>query len=114
MLVDGVDRSDFANVTPMILVESPVPGEVVSSPLQIKGVSNTFEGNVQYSVTDGEGLIIDEGFTTATAGNGTFGTFSVNSDFEVDRAGVGAVIAFEESAEDGSQVNVYEVPVEIG
>jgi germination protein M len=109
-----VDRSDFAGVTPLVLVESPVPGESVTSPLEITGMANTFEATVNYAVTDGEGLIVDEGFTTATAGNGTFGTFSVTSEFLVDRAGVGSVIGFEVSARDGTQVSVYEVPVEIG
>ena len=111
---DGVDRGDFEGVTPRILVESPVPGEEVTSPLPITGMANTFEANVQYSVTDDEGLIVDEGFTTATAGNGTFGTFSITSEFVVERPGVGSVIGFETSAEDGSQLGVYEVPVEIG
>jgi hypothetical protein len=110
----GIDRSDFAGVTPLVLVETPVPGESVTSPLEITGMANTFEATVNYAVTDGEGLIIDEGFTTATAGNGTFGTFSVTSEFMVDRAGVGSVIGFEVSARDGTQVSVYEVPVEIG
>jgi hypothetical protein len=112
--VDGVDRTDFENVTPLILVESPVPGQAVASPLDIFGMSNTFEATVQYTVTDGEGLIVDQGFTTATAGNGTFGTFGVRSEFQVERPGVGSVIAFETSPRDGSQVNVYEVPVQIG
>ncbi|MCD9625688.1 Gmad2 immunoglobulin-like domain-containing protein [Rhabdothermincola salaria] len=114
VLVDGVDRSDFANVTPMVLVESPVPGDAVASPLEITGMANTFEGTVQYVVTDGDGLIVAEGFTTATAGMGTFGTFSVTATFEVPTPGIGSVIGFETSARDGSQINVYEVPVEIG
>lgn len=107
----GVDRADFAGVTPLVLIESPVPGEDVSSPLEITGMANTFEATVQYAVTDGDGLIVDEGFTTATAGNGTFGTFSVTSTFEVASSGVGTVVAFEDSAKDGSAINVYEVPV---
>jgi hypothetical protein len=112
--VDDVDRTDFAAVTPFILVESPVPGQAISSPVEITGMANTFEATVQYLVTDGEGLIVDEGFTTATAGNGVFGTFSVTSSFAVGRPGVGAVVAFEDSARDGQPINVYEVPVDIG
>jgi hypothetical protein len=110
----GLDRTDFAAVTPLVLIEVPVPGQSVISPLEISGMANTFEANVEYAVTDGEGLIVDEGFTTATAGNGTFGTFAVTSEFEVERPGVGSVIGFETSAESGEQVNVYEVPVRIG
>lgn len=113
VMVDGVDRSAFTNVTPAVLVESPVPGQAVTSPLEISGMANTFEATVNYTVTDGDGLIVDEGFTTATAGMGTFGTFAVTSSFEVPTPGVGAVIGFEISARDGSQANVYEVPVDI-
>lgn len=112
--VVDVERSDFADVTPLVLVESPVPGQQVGSPLTISGTANTFEATVNYSVTDGDGRIVDEGFTTATAGNGTFGTFSVASAFEIDRPGVGAVIGFEISARDGRPVNTYEVPVRVG
>jgi germination protein M len=113
VMVDGVDRSDFTNVTPLVLVESPVPGQAVGSPLEITGMANTFEATVNYVVTDGDGLIVDEGFTTATAGTGTFGTFSVTATFDVPTPGMGAVIGFETSARDGSQINVYEVPVDI-
>lgn len=109
-----LDRLDVEAVTPLILVESPVPGETVTSPLEVTGTSNTFEANVQYAVTDGEGLIVDEGFTTATAGSGTWGTFSFTTTFEVPRPGLGAVIVFEEDAVTGEQVNVYEVPVRVG
>lgn len=114
VMVDGIDRTAVAGVTPPILVESPVPDQPVSSPLTITGMSNTFEGTVQYAVTDGEGLIVAEGFTTATAGNGTFGTFEATVEFDPESPGVGAVVAFELSARDGSRVNTYEVPVTVG
>ena len=113
VMVDGVDRSSFTNVTPAVLIESPVPGEAVSSPLEITGMANTFEATVNYTVTDGDGLIVTEGFTTATAGMGTFGTFSVTATFSVPTPGVGSVIGFEISPRDGTQTNVYEVPVDI-
>lgn len=109
-----LDRAGSVNVTPPILVESPVPGESVASPLEVTGIANTFEANVVYSVTDGDGLIVDEGFTTASAGNGVWGDFAFTTTFEVPRAGVGAVIVFQEDAATGDQVDVYEVPVRVG
>ncbi len=109
-----VDRTDFTNVTPNILVESPLPGSDVMSPVTVSGMSNTFEANVEYSVTDPEGLIIEEGFTTATAGNGTWGEFEFTVEFSTDRTGLGAVIVFQTSAETGEQADVYEVPVQMG
>ncbi|MCB1028689.1 MAG: GerMN domain-containing protein [Microthrixaceae bacterium] len=109
-----VDRGDFTNVTPAVLVESPTPGAEVASPLTVSGISNTFEATVNYSIADGDGLIVDEGFTTATAGNGTWGDFEFTSTFENAKPGLGAVIAFQEDAESGGQRDVYEVPVRFG
>jgi hypothetical protein len=110
----GLDRTDFAAVTPLVLVESPVPGQEVTSPLEIRGMANTFEATVNYTVTGADGLVLDEGFTTATAGNGTFGTFSVTSEFPGASPGVGSVRGFALSAQDGAPVDVYEVPVGLG
>lgn len=109
-----VARSDFPNVTPAILIESPTPGASVASPLTVSGMSNTFEGTVNYSIVDGDGLIVAEGFTTATAGNGTWGTFEFTETFSGAKPGLGAVIAFQLDAEDGGQRDVYDVPVRFG
>jgi hypothetical protein len=111
---DDLTRKDFENVTPFILVESPVPGANVTSPLSVSGISNTFEANVRYSITDPEGLILQDGFTTATAGNGTWGDFSFDVEFTTDRTGLGAVIVFQEDASTGQPRDVYEVPVRMG
>jgi hypothetical protein len=107
----GLTRVDFEGVTPLILVESPVPGETVISPITVSGTSNTFEATVNYTITDPDGLILAEGFTTATAGTGTWGTFAFTASFTTARPGMGEVIAFQLSAESGAQTDVYEVPV---
>jgi hypothetical protein len=109
-----LSRDDFQNVTPMILVETPVPGERVVSPLAVSGISNTFEANVRYAITDADGLILRDGFTTATAGNGTWGTFSFTEAFDTSRPGFGAVIVWQDDPESGGQRDVYEVPIQIG
>jgi hypothetical protein len=109
-----LDRTDVENVIPFVLVESPVPNELVASPLTVQGISNTFESTVLYTITDPEGLILEEGFTTATAGNGVWGDFSVEVELTTERSGLGAVIAFQEDPESGEQRDVYEVPVRMG
>ena len=112
---EPLTRDDFNDsVRPLILLESPTPGAEITDEVVIAGEANTFEATVQYAVTDGDGLIVAEGFTTATAGNGTWGTFEETVTFEVETPGVGAVIVWEESAEDGSQINVVEYPVQVG
>ena len=61
--VIAVDRSDFEEQTPFILVESPTPGEAVTSPLRVTGLSNTFEATLVYEITGVDGEVVDEGFT---------------------------------------------------
>lgn len=110
---DPQARDDWESLTPAILVESPLPFEEVTSPVQVTGTANTFEAAFVVNVTDGEGLIVYDEPAMATSGTGTRGTFDVTANFEVPRAGVGSVIVFELSAKDGSQINVVEVPVQI-
>jgi germination protein M len=107
-----VTRADFEDVTPAILVESPLAFEEVTSPLHVTGTANTFEANFQYELTDTDGLIVDENFVTATSGTGTRGTFDFTTDeFTVPFDGIGELIVFESSAEDGSRINLVEIPL---
>ncbi|MGH3065940.1 MAG: Gmad2 immunoglobulin-like domain-containing protein [Gaiellaceae bacterium] len=105
-------RADFEDLTPAILVESPLPFEEVASPLRVTGTANTFEATFSYELTDTDGLIVDENFVTATSGTGTRGTFDFTTKpFTVPFDGVGALIVFERSAEDGSRINLVEIPL---
>lgn len=104
-------RADFEDETPAILVESPLSFEEVTSPVRAAGTANTFEANFQYELTDTDGRIIAEDFVTATSGTETRGTFEFTVPFEVDFDGVGELIVFESSAEDGSRINLVEIPL---
>jgi germination protein M len=106
-------RVDFQSQMPFILVESPVPGASVTSPITVSGMSNTFEATVNYEITDPDGLILTEGFTTATAGNGTWGSFTFTTNYTTSRSGMGEVIAFQLDAESGARRDIYEVPVQM-
>lgn len=106
-------RADWEDLTPAILVESPLPFEEVTSPLRITGTANTFEATFRIDVTDGEGLIVYDEPAMATSGTGTRGTFDVSASFEVPRPGIGSVIVFEDSAEDGSPIHIVEIPVRV-
>lgn len=118
---DGLDRDDFAEVRPFVLVEAPTPGEVVDGDeLTVRGESNTFEGTVQWELLDGDGVAVEEGFTTATGGMGTWGEFAFTVDLDAidgddrddedDDLDRGSIVVFETSARDGSRQNVVEVP----
>jgi germination protein M len=112
--IDGEQytRADFEELTPAILVESPRSFEDVRSPLRATGTANTFEATFQYELTDTDGRIVDEGFVTATSGSGERGTFDfTTAEYEIPFDGVGALIVFELSAEDGSRTHLVEIPV---
>ncbi|HXG76574.1 MAG TPA: Gmad2 immunoglobulin-like domain-containing protein [Gaiellaceae bacterium] len=105
-------RADFEDLTPAILVESPLAFEEVSRPFRVTGTANTFEATFAYEVTDTDGRIVDEHFVTATSGTGTRGTFDFTTrPFEVPFDGIGALIVFERSAEDGSRIHLVEIPL---
>jgi immunoglobulin-like protein involved in spore germination/sporulation and spore germination protein len=107
-------RADFEDLTPAILVESPLPFEEVTSPLRVTGTANTFEANFQYELTETDGRIVDENFVTATSGTGTRGTFDfTTAEFTVPFDGIGSLIVFESSAKDGSRINLVEIPLKM-
>jgi germination protein M len=108
-----VDRSDYEELSPAILVESPTLGDAVGSPLRVTGTANTFEATFLINIVNWDGLIIADQVVTATSGSGTRGTFDVTIPFEVDREGLGALIVFENSAKDGSPLNVVEIPLQL-
>jgi germination protein M len=112
--IDGTTytRADFENQTPSVLVESPLPFEEVTSPLRAEGTANTFEATFNYELTDTDGRIVDENFVTATSGTGTRGTFEFTTEpYTVPFDGIGSLIVFERSAEDGSKIHLVEIPL---
>lgn len=109
--VDNVDRAAFANITPLILVESPWPAQTVRAPLHVRGMSNTFEATVNYTLFDASGVIVDEGFTNATSGSGTWGTFEFDIAPPPELTGPVRLSVYEASAKDGSHVNETTIPL---
>jgi hypothetical protein len=107
-------RADFEDLTPAILVESPLPFETVSSPLRATGTANTFEATFNYELTDADGEPVAKSFVTATSGSGTRGTFDFTAPFHVERPGSGELVVFEISAEDGSRTKVVRIPLRLG
>ncbi len=104
-------RADYEDVTPAILVETPAPGETVSSPLEISGTANVFEATVSYSLEDANGNEIAKGFATASCGTGCRGTFETSVEFDAAGSSSGTLFVFEVSAEDGSRTKTVEIPL---
>jgi immunoglobulin-like protein involved in spore germination len=103
-------RADFEDVTPAILVETPLPFDEVSAPLRVTGTANTFEATFEYDLLDPAGKVLKHDFVTATSGSGTRGTFDFRIPFEAPN-GVGKLVVFESSAADGSRIHVVEIPL---
>ncbi len=107
----SVTRADFEDVAPAILVESPVPGAQITSPVAATGTANTFEAQFMVEVVDPDGLVLTEKSVMATSGTGTRGSFSTVVEFAATRAGLGTMIFYEPSAKDGSRTKIIEIPV---
>ena len=105
-----VGRGDIEGQTPQILVESPLPGDTVTSPIRVRGTANVFEATVSMDVRDARGKLLLRTFTTATSGTGTRGTFDATLTV-ADADGDVTIVAYESSAKDGSPLHVVEVPV---
>jgi hypothetical protein len=112
--VDGkaYTRADFEELTPAILVESPLPFEAVSAPLRVTGTANTFEATFDYELLDPAGKVLSKHFETATSGSGTRGTFNFTVPFEAPN-GLGKLVVFESSAADGSRIHQVEIPLRL-
>ena len=107
-------RATCEDVTPAILVESPLPFDEVKSPLRATGTANTFEATFQFEVTDTDGKIVAKNFVTATSGTGTRGTFDFTTKrFRVPFAGTGELIVYEASAENGQRIHLVEIPLQM-
>jgi hypothetical protein len=105
-------RADFEDLTPAILVESPLPFASVGSPLRVWGTANTFEATFEYELLDGSGKVLAHHFVTATSGSGTRGTydFTIRFDAPPDR---GKLVVYEVSAADGSRIHQVEIPLSL-
>lgn len=106
-------RADFEDLTPAILVESPLPFASVTSPMRVWGTANTFEATFDYELLEPAGKVLSHHFVTATSGSGTRGTFDFTVPFEAPN-GLGKLVVFEESAADGSRIHQVEIPLTLG
>jgi germination protein M len=106
-----VTRKDYEGLLPPIVVDAPVAGARVASPITVAGTANVFEATVSVRILDESGRVVGKTFTTATCGTGCRGTYSVKVRYHVDRTQPGIVMVFEASAEDGRPIHVQRVPV---
>lgn len=107
------ERSDYFDLLPPIFVDSPAWGAPVTSPVHVSGLSNVFEAVSQVMLTDDDGMTLFEDMVMATCGTGCWGEWEINIPYSVDREQFGALIVWENSAEDGSRIHIREYPVQL-
>jgi len=96
---------------PAIVVDSPLPGDELLSPITVRGTANVFEASVSIRILGATGEVLAAINTQATCGSGCRGTFSSPLAFYTPFRQSGTIEVFEVSAVDGSAINVVSVPV---
>lgn len=94
-----------------IEVETPQPGDAVSSPVTVAGDADVFEANVGIQILDEDDHVLKETFATADCGSGCRGDYSREVSFAVDREQPGTVRVYSESARTGKPEHIVNVPV---
>ena len=105
-----VGRTAFEAQAPAILVEQPLPGDRVSTPLRIRGTANVFEARFSIDVVKATGGRLAHRAVSASAGTGTRGSFDVTIPLGTASGRV-VVVAYVNSPKDGSRIDVVRVPV---
>jgi hypothetical protein len=100
-----------AAAKPSILVQSPLAGSRVSSPVTISGTADVYEATVNARILDADGREIAVSFTTATCGSGCRGEYTMAVPFSVNAEQEGMIEVLNYSPRDGSPENVVRIPV---
>ncbi|WP_223189461.1 GerMN domain-containing protein [Streptomyces sp. TRM68416] len=108
-----VGRADFEDLSPLVLVESPLIGDTIRTPVRVWGSANTFEATLRLKITDAAGRTAASVYATATSGTGTRGTFDVTIPYKATRSGPGTLTAWWDSPEDGRKVVEDVVPLNV-
>jgi germination protein M len=109
--------STYEWLEPMVLVETPRPGEVVDGDsLDVGGSANTFEAAVYIEVLGPDGAVaIPETYTMASSGSGTTGVFLESIPLPADLTGELTIVVYDLSAEDGAgRIGESRIPVTRG
>lgn len=105
IVAPAVGRTDFDEQVAAIVLESPLHGETVQSPIPIAGNANVFEAQFMVEVLDAKGDVLASQSVTATSGTGTRGTFSEQIRLPDPYEGLATIVLFEPSPKDGSRTN---------
>ena len=107
-----VTRSSFEAQTPAILVEQPLAGDRVSTPVRIRGTANVFEAQLSIDVLKATGERLGHRTVEASAGTGTRGSFDVTIPVKAAAERL-VVVAYARSPKNGARIDVVRVPVTV-
>lgn len=105
-----VGRANFEGQSPPILVEQPLPGDTVRSPIVVRGTANVFEARLIVEIVSARGSVLARKVLSASAGTGTRGTFETAARLRPQTGGL-RVVVYAPSPKDGSPIDVVRVPV---
>jgi spore germination protein GerM len=110
-LVDRpVTRDDYLEFAAALDIERPVYGGRASNPLRVSGFGAVFEAAFLYRLTDAEDHVLAEGQAMTDLGTG-WGSFDFTIPYTVDRRQMGALVVWDDSAKDGSAIDIRQYPV---
>jgi hypothetical protein len=111
LIVSGAQgRADWEALLPPIFVESPAVGDVVGSPVTVRGSAMVFEATFAVELLDARGDVLQRATVTASAGAPERGRFSVGLSY-MTLAGRGTLRVYDESEADGSIIFEARVPL---
>lgn len=117
---DGLDRAYFlptmsdatgAGIVAEVSPESPAWFEFVESPIEVRGLSRTFEATVAWALFDNDGLELASGFATTGGSGPEFGAMSIDIPYSVSVPELGTLQVWWNSPKDGARLDIREVAV---
>ena len=89
--------------------------QVIVSPLTITGQGVAFENNLRVELRNSDHVALVKEFTTIKSGEvSEMGDYSITLNFQFNNTKEGYIAVYEQSAEDGSELNLVEIPVKFG
>jgi len=95
-----------------IKVTQPQPDSLAASPMLVKGQARVFESTFQLVLKDGDGKEVTKKTVTYTAEDPSqFGDFGELLLFDAPKTDTGTLEVFDNSAKDGSVIDLVTIPV---
>ncbi len=89
-----------------IIVTAPQENAITGKLFAVTGVARVFENSVSYRLTDEDGTVLMQSFTTANSPDiGQFGPFMFMIDASAATGTTGILEVFQNSAKDGSEID---------